>query len=82
MTTALGDNKLDEMYLLLILPCQSPGPVEASKAIWSWRDNKGIFSQAVPGPFTTTWTTTRGQKILFPSVRFKTCLCFPYIRAS
>lgn len=82
MTTGLGDNKLDEMYLLLILPCQSPGPVATSKAIWPWGDNKGIFSKAVPGPFATTWTTARGQKILFPSVWFKTSLCFPYIRTS
>lgn len=46
-------------------PSQSPGPVAACKTSWLWGNNKGIFSQAVTGPFTTSWTATCGQKTPF-----------------
>lgn len=46
-------------------PSQSPGPVAACKTIWLWGDNKGVFSQAVAGPFTSSWTATCGQKTPF-----------------
>lgn len=52
--------------MLLSCHCQSAGPVADCETSWSWRNNQGIFSQAVPRSPTTSWTAACGQDIFLP----------------